>query len=183
MNMQSTRPDARVPDRPPSHDDGHDDGSDRGTAHPPAGAAPAGRPVPELRPMLGDLFLKATDVLTDVFTRACATEGLSMSEGRALRLVAGGATQNQLMDLLGCSPSRVTEILQCLEAGGRVVRRRSRGDRRRHDVAVTEAGCDALRRIDRRLDATSPLVRNLDERDRIDLRRVLERLLDGVVAA
>jgi len=137
--------------------------------------SPAEGPGPV--PMLGDLFLHAAEVLSDVFTRACATEGLSMSEGRTLRLVARGASQRQLPDLLGCAPSRVTAVLQGLDARGLTTRRRSTDDRRCTDVDATSDGHAALERIAGRLDETSPFVLNLVDADRVQLHRILCRLI------
>lgn len=133
--------------------------------------------------LVGDVLLDAADHLRAAFTRACAAHDLTMSEGRALRFLARGARQADLADLLSCSPPRVTAVLQGLEARGLVRRRRSVGDRRQMEVAVTAAGDDALHRVHAVLDRTSPLVLGLTGPDREVLVGLLRRLVPDVGSA
>lgn len=125
---------------------------------------------------VGDVLLDVTERLRGVFTDECRQEGLTMVEGRALRFIARGADQAELGPLLGCGGSRVSAVVDRLQAAGLVERRRSRTDHRRRDVTLTTAGCRALDAVHRRLETSSPLMAALDDGERTQLELLLRRL-------
>lgn len=127
-------------------------------------------PQPELR-SVGELFLDVAEQLRAVFSEASASVGLSFVEGRALRLVAKRAQQNQLVDVLSADPSRVSALLRRLEKKGLIVRRPARDDKRRRTIELTERGERAHHTLMQYLVEHSPLMR-LD-RDRMELLRVM----------
>lgn len=126
---------------------------------------------------LGETLLAAADVLRDVFHRATAAEGLSLAEGRALRLALVHGEQALVIDALGVSPSRMSEILRTLERRGFVAKTKSNGDRRHRNLEVTAAGRATLTRIFDHLDAHSPLMTSLAGDERQTLHDLLVRIL------
>jgi DNA-binding MarR family transcriptional regulator len=71
-------------------------------------------------------------------------------------------------------------LLNELEAGGMVIRRRDADDRRRHVVQVTETGLDVLRQIEASmLDIEDELLAALSEEQRTYFRELLHQALYG----
>lgn len=126
---------------------------------------------------LGETLLAAADVLREVFHRATAAEGLSLAEGRALRLALVHGEQAQIINVLGVAPPRMSEILRTLERRGFVSRSPSASDRRHRVIEVTAAGRESLSRIFAILDAQSPLMTELSPAQRDALHDLLIQLL------
>lgn len=80
------------------------------------------------------------------FDSAVRELGISPSEAGLLRLVGRtpGVNQRLAGEQLGVGPSRVVAVLDRLESGGLVERRRSAEDRRNHEIALTDRGCELL---------------------------------------
>ena len=92
----------------------------------------------------------------------------------------GPASQAELGRRLWIDRSDLDAILNELESTGRVARVRDETDRRRNVVALTRAGRAALARLDKRVDAAQEeLLAPLPAADRRELRRLLERLVQG----
>ncbi|WP_353649114.1 MarR family transcriptional regulator [Nakamurella sp. A5-74] len=83
------------------------------------------------------------------FDSAVRELGISPSEAGLLRLVGRAPVVNQrsVSTQLGVGPSRVVAVLDRLESGGLVERRRSAGDRRNHEIALTDRGRELLGRL------------------------------------
>lgn len=105
--------------------------------------------------------------------------GLSMGEAPVLDLLAreqGGTSPSELANRLGYTRSRMTRILDALEAKGFVTRTGDPTDRRRVIVLVTEKGRSFSR--ERREEGVNDLssgLATLGEHDTKELLRVLEK--------
>jgi len=95
-----------------------------------------------------------------------------------------GATQQELESVLFMDANTVVLILNELEAAGFSVRRRDPQDRRRHIVEMTAAGRRAIERADKaRESLEDEVLATLSPEDRKTLRRLVERVLDSLLAA
>jgi DNA-binding MarR family transcriptional regulator len=94
-----------------------------------------------------------------------------------------GTSQQELETALFLDANTVVLILNELEAAQFSVRRRDPNDRRRHIVDITPAGRRALEKADRaREDLEDEVLRGLSDDEKKTLRRLLERVLDGLHA-
>ena len=92
-----------------------------------------------------------------------------------------GISQQELETALFLDANTVVLILNELEAGQLSVRRRDPNDRRRHIVDITAAGRRALDKADRaRESLEDEVLRGLTAEEKKTLRRLLERVLDGL---
>ena len=92
-----------------------------------------------------------------------------------------GLSQQELETALFLDANTVVLILNELEAGQLSVRRRDPNDRRRHIVDITAAGRKALERADKaRESLEDEVLKGLSADDKKTLRRLLERVLDGL---
>ena len=92
-----------------------------------------------------------------------------------------GTSQQELENALFLDANTVVLILNELEAAQFSVRRRDPNDRRRHMVEITAAGRRALERADKaRESLEDEILGPLDAGERQTLRRLLERVLEGL---
>ena len=92
----------------------------------------------------------------------------------------GPASQAALGRRLWIDRSDLHAILNELESSAQVARVRDETDRRRNVVTLTRAGRGALARLDKRVDAAQEaLLAPLPAADRQELRRLLERVVQG----
>ena len=127
---------------------------------------------------VGEMFLEVADDMRVAFTRAAAAEGLTYTEARTLRLASFLDEQASFTRALGVPQTRVSALLRRLEEAGLIRRKVARGDNRARVVVLTDAGDAALVRLNEGLEATSPLLRHLDD-ERLDvLRTMLLEMLD-----
>lgn len=95
-----------------------------------------------------------------------------------------GAPQHELVDALCMDAKNVVLLLNELEDGGHLVRRRDSEDRRRHRVHITAAGRQALKRASRTLDEIEDdVLQALDAEERAVLWDLLARALRGAETA
>ena len=93
-----------------------------------------------------------------------------------------GTTQQELESAMFIDANSVVLILNELEAAQLSVRRRDPTDRRRHIVEITASGRRALERADKaRESLEDEVLRGLSAEERKSLRRLLERVLDGLL--
>jgi DNA-binding MarR family transcriptional regulator len=126
--------------------------------------------------------------LTKQMLRRTSAEALGMD----LRLLMAlsylgdhdGAPQHELVDALCMDAKNVVLLLNELEEGGYLVRRRDSEDRRRHRVHITADGRQALERASRTLDELEDEVLGaLDAEERAVLWGLLARALRGAEPA
>jgi DNA-binding MarR family transcriptional regulator len=126
--------------------------------------------------------------LTKQIIRRTSAEALGMD----LRLLMAlsylgdhdGAPQHELVDALCMDAKNVVLLLNELEDGGHLVRRRDSEDRRRHRVHITASGRQALKRASRTLDEIEDdVLQALDEDERAALWDLLARALRGAEPA
>jgi len=87
------------------------------------------------------------------------------------------ASQSELAAALRVHPSNLVALVDGLEDGGLVERRRDPADRRRHVLALTTAGRVRVARARRAVeDAEEDLLAPLEAGDRIRLQEYLERI-------
>ncbi len=113
---------------------------------------------------------------------ALAREGARRQHFVVLTSLAeqGPASQAALGRRLWIDRSDLHAILNELESNGQVARGRDETDRRRNVVALTRTGRAALARLDKRVDAAQEeLLAPLPAADRRELRRLLERVVQG----
>lgn len=95
-----------------------------------------------------------------------------------------GAPQQELADALCMDAKNVVLLLNELEEGGHLVRRRDAEDRRRHRVYITAAGRQAFERATRALEETEDdVLQALDAEERATLWELLDRALRGAEPA
>jgi DNA-binding MarR family transcriptional regulator len=96
------------------------------------------------------LLLARHGGITDARIReALTTSGVTPRHAIVLMHLAGGeAGQRDLGTRLGVDPSVLVALLNALEDRDLIRRRRDPADRRRHIVEITEAGADAVTKLD-----------------------------------
>ena len=93
----------------------------------------------------------------------------------------GELPQTLLCDMMRTTQNTVVTWLNELEEQGRVTRLRDPEDRRKHNVAITEAGVAALERAEtelRRLE--DEVLAGLSADERTQLRRLMAKALDAL---
>lgn len=93
----------------------------------------------------------------------------------------GELPQTLLCDMMGTSQNTVVTWLNELEERGFVTRLRDPEDRRKHNVAITEAGVAALERAETELRRIEDeVLAALSSDERTQLRRLLAKALDAL---
>lgn len=136
------------------------------------------RRLPELRTCFSVLALAAA------IDRDCAhrLQAYGLSEGRFVILVvlltaSEPLAPHDLAERVGVTRATMTGLLDGLERGGLIARRRDRLDRRSVKIALTPAGRDLTERVnDEHSNWIASLVGDLDEEERDDLQRLLARV-------
>lgn len=110
---------------------------------------------------------------------SAAKDGLTLQQFSVLRFLsqAGPVPMNALVDELIVSPPVITGIVDRLETKGLVKRRESSIDRRRVDIALTDMGIRAHRRVREsyRLLLREALGRSLTQSEQETLARLLRK--------
>lgn len=92
----------------------------------------------------------------------------------------GETSQSGLGEAMRLDPSNLVGLLNELERPGLISRRRDPDDRRRHIVAIADAGMEELRRTEERLSAAEDrLLGALDPSERAALHELLVRAAGG----
>jgi DNA-binding MarR family transcriptional regulator len=134
-------------------------------------AAPA-VPEAELERMLEE-FVTAYD---SEFARAAGTVGLSGAQACALGWTEVQMSMSALARVLACDASNVSQIVARLEAQGLVERTVDGADRRVKLVRITPAGRRTYRRVRARFGYVRDGLGRLDENERRELHRLLEKM-------
>ncbi|MCX5125669.1 MarR family winged helix-turn-helix transcriptional regulator [Streptomyces sp. NBC_00347] len=127
---------------------------------------------------LGMLLAWHGSVTQTRMKKALSAAGLTPRHAMTLTYLDGGPVgQRALAERLEVDPSVLVGILNDLEGDGLVERRRDPADRRRHNVAITDAGTTALAKTNAALDAVEVgLFARLSDRDQEALRGLLDRI-------
>jgi DNA-binding MarR family transcriptional regulator len=120
------------------------------------------------------------------FAERLATLGLTPRTWGAMNVldVEGPASQHTIGRLTGTDPSSMVATIDELEERGLVQRRRHPSDRRAHELHITEAGYETLRR-GRKLagQAQAELLSPLNETEREQFHDMLRRIVEHVGSA
>ena len=131
---------------------------------------------------VGFLFYKAALLLGEDVERALATIGMRTRYFFVLASLAGGPTlsQQDLSRLLNLDPTTIMAVIDEMEDNAHVERRRSRTDRRRYDLFLTDAGREALVAAERvATQAESGFFAALGDDEREVLTGALQQVLRG----
>lgn len=95
-----------------------------------------------------------------------------------LLLRDGGMTQRELQDRMDIRSASLSELLEKLEQGGLLARRRSAEDRRTVNITLTDAGLAAAQEAQRdRAETAHQLFSVLSEAEQTQLAGLLDKLL------
>ena len=136
-----------------------------------AASAPA-LPEVELERLLEE-FVTAYD---SEFARAANTIGLSGAQACTLGWTEVQMPMSALARVLACDASNVSQIVARLEAQGLVERTVDGDDRRVKLVRITPAGRRTYRRVRDRFGYARDALGRLDEHERHQLHRLLEKM-------
>ncbi|MCI4043681.1 MarR family winged helix-turn-helix transcriptional regulator [Streptomyces sp. TRM75563] len=127
---------------------------------------------------LGFLLAYHGNATQTLIHKALAATGLTPRRMMTLlQLAEGPVTQKALIERLDVDPSVLVALLNDLEGGDLVRRRRDTADRRRHIVEITPQGTAQLSTSDLALDTVEQeLFADLSVRDQGALRRLLGKL-------
>jgi DNA-binding MarR family transcriptional regulator len=139
------------------------------------------RPLPAaLSERLGFLLGRAHMALRALVERELAPLGLGVKELGALSVLAeeGPLSQQRLGERQGVDRTTMVAVVDNLERGGLVERRRDQRDRRAYSLHATAEGRRALMRaVDAARRAEDEFLASIPERDRRRLYELLQRLL------
>ena len=130
----------------------------------------------ELLAQFAQAYRSLSGVLMDQIT-------LHRSQAMALckLFVQDGMTQSEIAQQLSVQGATVTDMLQRMEEGGMVTRRRDRADNRLVRVYLTDAGREKERSImEQFLKLESAVFAGFDEGERVKLRQLLNRAMDNM---
>lgn len=106
-----------------------------------------------------------------------APSGLTMKHSWALHALDEPISMRALAERLGIDASYVTAIADQLEERGLIERQPHPGDRRIKSLALTDEGRNVRDRILVDLWTTVPILDGLTERERLELRRLLDKVV------
>jgi DNA-binding MarR family transcriptional regulator len=129
-------------------------------------------PEVELERLLEE-FVTAYD---SEFARAAGTVGLSGAQACALGWTEVQMSMSALARVLACEASNISQIVVRLEAQGLVERTVDGDDRRVKLVRITPAGRRIYRRVRARFGYARDALGRLDEHERHELHRLLEKM-------
>jgi DNA-binding MarR family transcriptional regulator len=117
------------------------------------------------------------------FARAADTVGLSAAQACVLGWTEVRMSMSALARVLACDASNVSQIVARLEARGLVDRTVDGDDRRVKLVAITPAGRRTYRRVRAHFGYARDALGRLDEHERRELHRLLEKMSPRFPAA
>ncbi|MFE0330837.1 MarR family winged helix-turn-helix transcriptional regulator [Streptomyces cynarae] len=138
-------------------------------------------------PRIDPVTLEVVELIGSVVARyheeyeeAAAEHALTGAQARLLSLLSlEPLPMRRLAQKLKCEPSNVTGIVDRLEARGLVERRPDPADRRVKLAAATEEGRRVARGLRDSLDFAREPLAGLSREERLSLRDLLRRMLDG----
>jgi DNA-binding MarR family transcriptional regulator len=132
-------------------------------------------------PSAGMLLVKLGRAAERWYTEALKPTDLTPKHlGVLFEVRARPTTQHALCESVGVDPSKLVGLLNDLEAGGLLVRRRDPSDRRRHIVEVSKEGRARLTAAERAAKAVEErLFAGLADDERAQLHGLLARVADS----
>jgi DNA-binding MarR family transcriptional regulator len=126
---------------------------------------------------LTQVLIHAAEGVKDAFAEASRSLGLPAPVARALLGIESPTPMRALAEALACDPSYLTGIVDQLENAG-LVARVVGSDRRVKLLELTSSGTQMRDRMGVAVLATEPFTARLTSPERIQLARLLEKLLD-----
>ena len=134
----------------------------------------------------GYLLVRVGQLAREEFGRALGPSGVKLRHYGALAVLAaeGPSAQRSLGDKLRVDRSTMVSLVDELEGMGLVERRRSREDRRRYELTLTQAGKQALSEVGRVVEGVrEALLAPLDTRRRRQLHESISAVLGALSTA
>lgn len=106
---------------------------------------------------------------------------ISMSQNRILLMLKreGPLKQKEILERLNIKPGSLSEIVSKVEAGGFVIRRKCKDDKRSFELILTEAGLTRANAFENELDEMAKeIFSSLEDVDKKELFRILGILED-----
>ncbi|WP_405013441.1 MarR family winged helix-turn-helix transcriptional regulator [Kitasatospora sp. NBC_01539] len=138
-------------------------------------------------PPIDPITLEVTDLMANLvglfhreYEEAAAARSLTGAQAKVLALLRRGPMpMRHIAQTLSCEPSNVTGIVDRLETRGFVTREADPQDRRVKLVAATVAGSAASAELRESLNFAREPLAALAPEERMQLRDLLRRMLDG----
>lgn len=125
---------------------------------------------------LSQLLLAAANRSRDEFAEIAEEIGVPVQLARALCVLEDSAPMTELAAKLDCDKSYITPLADQLEAMG-LINRVPGNDRRTKLLTLTTRGKSVRDAMEEQIAKRSPVVASLDESDRVELERILTKLV------
>lgn len=125
------------------------------------------------------LLARIVDRFVTSYESAAAAQGLTTVQAKVLAALEEPLPMHRIADKLKSERSNVTGIIDRLEARGLVERRPAEHDRRVKNIVATDEGRELGRNFQRELGFAAEPLATLGPGDRVRLRDLLSRMVDG----
>jgi len=125
------------------------------------------------------LLARIVDRFVTSYESAAAAQGLTTVQAKVLAALEEPLPMHRIADKLKSERSNVTGIIDRLEARGLVERRPAEHDRRVKNIVATDEGRELGRNFRRELGFAAEPLATLGPGDRVRLRDLLSRIVDG----
>lgn len=125
------------------------------------------------------LLGRIVDRFVASYESAASAQGLTTVQAKVLAALGEPLPMHRIAEKLKSERSNVTGIIDRLEARGLVERRPDERDRRIKNIVATPAGAVLARNFRRSLGFAAEPLAALDPAERVHLRDLLSRMVDG----
>ncbi|EOD67037.1 MarR family winged helix-turn-helix transcriptional regulator [Amycolatopsis vancoresmycina] len=125
------------------------------------------------------LLARIVDRFTESYDAAASSQGLTTVQAKVLAALREPLPMHRIAEKLKSERSNVTGIIDRLEARGLVERRPDERDRRIKNIVATPAGAVLARNFRRALGFAAEPLAALAPEERVRLRELLQRMVDG----
>lgn len=125
------------------------------------------------------LLARIVDRFVTAYESAASAQGLTTVQAKVLAALEEPLPMHRIADKLKSERSNVTGIIDRLEARGLVERRPAEHDRRVKNIVATDEGHKLARNFQRALGFAAEPLAALGPGDRVRLRDLLSRIVDG----
>lgn len=125
------------------------------------------------------LLARIVDRFVTSYESAAAAQGLTTVQAKVLVALEEPLPMHRIADKLKSERSNVTGIIDRLEARGLVERRAAEHDRRVKNIVATDEGRKLARNFQLALGFAAEPLATLGSGDRVRLRDLLSRIVDG----